>query len=163
MLDILTPYSLFHRRSLKVDDIDTLVATPALWLSITATGTIENITDATAPLVAKMCMSALSSNKYESQDVRGGRVITVVDGGAVVAKIDTAGYCVVDGDSAAYTYTQGLPLRVAYESGAGNDCLVADLGKLMPAATDERAVAEVETIVGDVMTVKVYPVSVAAI
>ena len=144
MFDVQTPLNILHRRTLPVNNVTTLVASPGLWLSIDAAGKIENITDSvTAPAVAKVTIDNLSTNMYESADVRGGQAITLLEGAAIV-KVDGKAVALVDSSSNPISYVQGSKLTVAHYS--TSQCLAADLGKLILATTGDMVYATVEFI-----------------
>ena len=143
MFDVQTPLNILHRRTLPVNNVTTLVASPGLWLVIDAAGNVENVTDTVVPLVAKVTIDNLSSNQYESADVRGGRAITLLEGAAIV-KIDSAAIALVDQTRAPIVYAQGSPLTVAHNSSTKN--LLADNGKLILASSGDVVYAKVEFI-----------------
>lgn len=144
MFDVQTPLNILWRRTLPVNDVTTLVASPGIWLAVNSSGKIQNLTDGSgAPAVAKVTIDNLSSNQYESADVRGGRAITLLEGAAVV-KTDML--ALVDAASSPIVYAQGSELTVAHYSGSGHQCLVADLGKLILATTGDLVYAKVEFI-----------------
>ena len=144
MFDVQTPLNILFRRTLPVNNVTTLVASPGLWLSVDAAGKIENVTSgASAPAVAKVTIDNLSSNQYESADVRGGQAIALLEGAAVV-KIDSAAIALVDASSSPISYVQGSPLTVAYHG--GTQCLAADVGKLILATTGDKVYGVVEFI-----------------
>jgi len=146
MFDVQTPLNILHRRSISINDVTTMTARPGLWLSLRSDGKIENVTNGVNPPVPKVTIDNLSSNQYESADVRGGRVLAVLEGTAIV-KVDTAGVALVDGSSAPIVYAQGNYLKVAFDaSGKTPDCIAADLGKLTKAVATDLAVAKIEFI-----------------
>lgn len=146
MFDVQTPLNILHRRSLSINDVTTMVARPGLWVSLRSDGKVENITDGTFPAVPKVTLDNLSSNQYESADVRGGRVLTVLEG-SVIVKIDSASIALVDSTSTPIVYAQGDLLTVAYDAtGAGAQVLTADLGKLVKAVSTNVVVAKIEMI-----------------
>lgn len=163
MFDVLTPLNILHRRSFKISDISALVvANAGIWLQVDAAGKVENIAADVQPAVVKVAMSALSSNIYESHDVRGGRVITVLEGGMATVKMNEDAYAEKDGDDAAYTYTPGEQVSVGYTVGALKQVLAGHVGKVVPASaavTGDPVVGLIESMINGVLTVNLYGVT----
>jgi hypothetical protein len=77
MFEILTPLAKLHRISRQVDP-STFSAYPGIWGKLNADGTLSNVTEPSA--ITKLIVGKLSSNPYESHDVRGsGRITTIED------------------------------------------------------------------------------------
>jgi hypothetical protein len=137
MLDIRTPLSKDTRVSRKIYEFGTLafVGNSGIWVGVNADGTVYNVTS-TTPAVCKILISSASSNTYESNDVKVGRVTTLETTGCRFG-VDSDGYATTIG-SAGTGAIPGAYLSVANSTSTGN------AGKLKVATSGETVVAVCE-------------------
>jgi len=162
MFDVKTPLSKIHRATRRIPS--TFLAVPGIWAAVGTNGSLYNIpTTCTAggqPQVLKPVLGNASSSVYESNDIKVGSIATLET--PFRASVDGAGYAKVRSDGTAYgaALAQGADLSVAFvvtnATGTSNltYSLLADLGKLKPACTDEVVVARVEScdVVNGILT-----------
>jgi hypothetical protein len=118
MLELLTPLSKCVRVTRQIDPT-TFVIAPGVWAYVKADGSIANQTVHRIRKINKMVITSASSNQYESQDIKAGRITTLEGPYGVRFKVDTAGY--------AGTIAAGDELIVSIET--------ASAGKLIRLAT----------------------------
>jgi hypothetical protein len=135
MLDIRTPLSKDTRVSRKID-VANFVANPGNWVGIDNTGAAYNVTT-TTPAVCKLCIGYASTNMYESNDVKVGRITTLETTGCRFG-VDADGFTTVAGTPAAGNYLS------VYSTASGDPTLIAHRGKLQVASTGETIVAVTE-------------------
>jgi len=149
MFDFQTPLNRIWLRTFSIKDPSVFRVEPGRYVVLREDGFVENITDGTVAPVMKQTVDRLPNDIYESEDVRGGRCVAVVESAFVQPQIqmNSLYICLVDGDGAAYTYTHGALLTVACKSGAGLQCQASDLGKYVLAQAGDPVYAILDDII----------------
>jgi hypothetical protein len=127
MLNILTLLNKTVRVTRQVN-LSGFTIEPGMWVQVDNDGVVSNITTGTAPATAKLCITPVTGNTYESHDVKVGHITTM----------ETIG-CRYEVSNVGFTggyLSKGAYLTV--DTTAGNK------GKLRYALGGERVVAVVE-------------------
>jgi hypothetical protein len=126
MLDIRTPLSKDTRVSRKID-VANFVALPGVWVGVANDGSAYNVGGST-PAVCKLCIGFASTNMYESNDVKVGRITTLETTGCRLG---------VDGDGfGGTTAAQGDYLSVDHSTGKKGKLKVASAGETIVAVAE---------------------------
>jgi hypothetical protein len=91
MLDILSPLTKVTRVSRSIYDQTTFVAVPGVWGRLRPDGTIDLVRTHHDPTNPKLIINSASANKYESEDIKVGRIATLESPG-IRCKVDAVGF-----------------------------------------------------------------------
>ena len=157
MLEIKTPLSKIHRPVRPVRD--GYLGNYGTWGYIDSDGFINQIastsTNQSQAKVLKLFINRSMSTRYESHDVKVGRIATLE--GLYRAAVNSDGYQVNDTLGNPITYNVGDRLSPAYNITSSpttdtNYADATDIGKLRPSTRGETVVAHVENLSGGVLT-----------
>lgn len=148
MFDFQTPLNLVWRRALPIKDPSTFRTEPGRYVVLREDGFVESITDGVVPPIMKQTVDRLPDDIYESEDVRGGKSVAVIESSFVQTQVqlNNSYLCLVDGDGNPYVYTHGALLTVACKSGPGQQCQAQDLGKYVIAQIGDPVYAILDDI-----------------